>query len=733
MPLNAALGGRAVLRLSPPGHLPPLHAEVFYGHSQRRPRRWASPLSSRRSRSRCCSPPVGGGARHTHRLPGHDRQGHDRREARPHRLALADRDRGPVRDRRGQAGDRRRRPVELPGPGADDEALRLHAERRGDRRLQARPRRRLARQQRPAEGARRSSRSRPCSSRRRRTSPRPTGRSAGLGTATGHTAGAAATVDGAEAEDRRDRGGGAEVLEAQLLPGAQPGLLLGDVVDVRRPGLELLGLRNIADAAAKSGSGYPKLSGEYIVSANPDLIVLADTKCCGQTAAKVEVPPGLEHDRRGQERGHRPLSATTSRRAGARGSSTSCRRSRSGCAQSRRASTGVIAARVKPVGGDVVRAPSPARTAVPLAVGVVFLVCSAAVGLLVGPVHLGLGSVASSIGSHVPFLGIHSSLSPDRHRRSSGSSARRASCSACSSAACSRSPAPRTRACSATRSPTRTCSGSPPAPGSARRSRSPTATAPRRAYDLDPAGGVRRRRTRRRRRLRCSVDRPAPAARAAALILAGVTMSAFLTAIQTFVQQQHSQSLQEVYSWILGRLDTSGWHDVGLVAPYILVSAVVIVLYRRVLDVLSVGDEEAASLGVNVSRTRLVIVVFATIGTAAAVAISGLIGFVGIIVPHAIRLALRRELPPDRAALAARRRRVPRARRRARPHGHVAGRAADRRRDGVLRRAVLRRSCCARAGASRDDPIAPRAASRSRSAARSSSTASTPRSRAASG
>jgi iron complex transport system permease protein len=95
-----------------------------------------------------------------------------------------------------------------------------------------------------------------------------------------------------------------------------------------------------------------------------------------------------------------------------------------------------------------------------------------------------------------------------------------------------------------------------------------------------------------------------------------------------------------VYSWILGHLDTAGWHQVALVAPYIAVSAAVILLYRRVLDVLSVGDEEAASLGIDVSRTRILIVVFATIGTAAAVAISGLIGFVGIIVPHAIRLVL---------------------------------------------------------------------------------------------
>ncbi len=124
----------------------------------------------------------------------------------------------------------------------------------------------------------------------------------------------------------------------------------------------------------------------------------------------------------------------------------------------------------------------------------------------------------------------------------------------------------------------------------------------------------------------------------AALVLAGVTMVCFLTAVQTFILQQHTQSLQEVYSWILGRLDVAGWHDVALVTPYVAVSAAGILFHRRLLDVLSVGDEEAASVGVHVRRTRLAVVCFATIGTAAAVAVSGLIGFVGIIVPHAIRL-----------------------------------------------------------------------------------------------
>ncbi len=122
------------------------------------------------------------------------------------------------------------------------------------------------------------------------------------------------------------------------------------------------------------------------------------------------------------------------------------------------------------------------------------------------------------------------------------------------------------------------------------------------------------------------------------LVLAGVTVTAFLTAVQTFVQQQNADTLQQVYSWILGRLPSSGWADVRLILPYIAVSAIVILLHRRVIDVLSLGDDEAASLGVNVGRTRIVLVVAATVGTAAAVSVTGLIGFVGIIVPHAIRL-----------------------------------------------------------------------------------------------
>ncbi|HYJ61478.1 MAG TPA: iron ABC transporter permease [Actinomycetota bacterium] len=125
-----------------------------------------------------------------------------------------------------------------------------------------------------------------------------------------------------------------------------------------------------------------------------------------------------------------------------------------------------------------------------------------------------------------------------------------------------------------------------------------------------------------------------------ALVLAGVAVASFLTAIQTFIQQRNVDSLREVYTWILGRLTTAGWSDVVLILPYAVIAIVLLVLHGRMLDVLGVGDDEAASLGMKPARTRLIIVAAASLATAAAVAVAGLIGFVGIIVPHAVRLVV---------------------------------------------------------------------------------------------
>jgi iron complex transport system permease protein len=117
-----------------------------------------------------------------------------------------------------------------------------------------------------------------------------------------------------------------------------------------------------------------------------------------------------------------------------------------------------------------------------------------------------------------------------------------------------------------------------------------------------------------------------------------VAVAAFATAVQTFLLQRNYETLREVYSWILGRVVTVGWGEVRTLVPYALVASAVLVALRRLLDVLGLGDEEAVGLGVNVARVRRLVVLAATLATAAAVSVSGLIAFVGIIVPHTIRL-----------------------------------------------------------------------------------------------
>jgi iron complex transport system permease protein len=124
------------------------------------------------------------------------------------------------------------------------------------------------------------------------------------------------------------------------------------------------------------------------------------------------------------------------------------------------------------------------------------------------------------------------------------------------------------------------------------------------------------------------------------LVLAGIAVASFFTAVQTLVQQQGADNLQQVYSWLMGGLVTSGWSDVLLILPYLVISALVILASGRLLDVLSVGDDEARTLGVRPERIRLAVVIAASLGTAAAVAVSGLIGFVGLVVPHVVRLVV---------------------------------------------------------------------------------------------
>jgi iron complex transport system permease protein len=123
----------------------------------------------------------------------------------------------------------------------------------------------------------------------------------------------------------------------------------------------------------------------------------------------------------------------------------------------------------------------------------------------------------------------------------------------------------------------------------------------------------------------------------ATLLLAGVAVGMFLTALQTFVLQRSTQDLQAVYSWLLGSLSGATWRQCVEILPYSAVSIAVVLLHGRHLDVLSVGDEEARTLGMHPGRVRLIVVAACALAAASAVAVSGLIGFVGIIVPHVVR------------------------------------------------------------------------------------------------
>jgi iron complex transport system permease protein len=265
--------------------------------------------------------------------------------------------------------------------------------------------------------------------------------------------------------------------------------------------------------------------------------------------------------------------------------------------------------------------------------GLAFALAALLTGVAVGPAPVGVGAIVESAASHIPFLGIHSHLSVSDSAIVWQLRLPRVVLGLLVGAMLSSAGATYQ---GVFRNPLVDPYLLGVAAGAGLGATLMIAYAPGQAFngDLLPlaafAGGV------------CAVVIAYAIGRAsrgtAALVLAGVTVTAFLTAIQTFVQQQHSSTLQAVYSWILGSLDTAGWHDVLLLLPYAGVSATILLLHRRVLDVMTLGDDEATALGLNVGRIRLLLVAAATLGTAGAVAVSGLIGFLGIIVPHFVRL-----------------------------------------------------------------------------------------------
>lgn len=122
------------------------------------------------------------------------------------------------------------------------------------------------------------------------------------------------------------------------------------------------------------------------------------------------------------------------------------------------------------------------------------------------------------------------------------------------------------------------------------------------------------------------------------LILSGIAVSAFFSAVTSFIMYISGHNLSQIIYWVMGALWSSGWNDVWLMLPMALIGSVIILAFSRDMNMLLLGDETAAHLGTNVSLLKTGILALISLITAAAVSVSGIIGFVGLIVPHMMRL-----------------------------------------------------------------------------------------------
>jgi iron complex transport system permease protein len=131
------------------------------------------------------------------------------------------------------------------------------------------------------------------------------------------------------------------------------------------------------------------------------------------------------------------------------------------------------------------------------------------------------------------------------------------------------------------------------------------------------------------------------------LVLAGVAISSLSVSFISYILILDSRNVSQVLAWLLGSFNGSSWQDLTYVVPYALPAAAVIMLH--VLNVLQLDEAEASQLGIDVQRTKTLLLVAASLATAAAVSVVGIVGFIGLLAPHIVRLLIgpdyRRLLP----------------------------------------------------------------------------------------
>lgn len=122
------------------------------------------------------------------------------------------------------------------------------------------------------------------------------------------------------------------------------------------------------------------------------------------------------------------------------------------------------------------------------------------------------------------------------------------------------------------------------------------------------------------------------------LILAGVAVSSFATSLTSFLMLRSSDELRRALGWMMGGSIQNGWQSVFAIFPFLIIGTTILLLSGHALNLLQFGDDQAQQLGLNVSRARALILIAASLVTATAVSFSGIIGFIGLVVPHLMRL-----------------------------------------------------------------------------------------------
>ena len=122
------------------------------------------------------------------------------------------------------------------------------------------------------------------------------------------------------------------------------------------------------------------------------------------------------------------------------------------------------------------------------------------------------------------------------------------------------------------------------------------------------------------------------------LLLAGVALSALFSAVNSFIYIFRSHDLAKVIFWLMGGFTSSSWQQLSVTGPIVLVLLLVTGFFMKDLNLISLGDERAAQLGVNIDRVKVLLLILASLSAAAAVSVAGIIGFVGLITPHIVRI-----------------------------------------------------------------------------------------------